>query len=62
MLSGLLGGADAATVLTRLRSHATHRIARYRELLAVVKGAGPEAAYRAEFAWVVAALDARTAG
>ncbi|MFC8147691.1 MerR family transcriptional regulator [Streptomyces paradoxus] len=61
-LSGLLGDADPATVLTRLRSHATDRVARYRELLALVKGAGPEAAYRAEFAWVVAALEARTAG
>ncbi|MEU3935457.1 MerR family transcriptional regulator [Streptomyces sp. NPDC029044] len=62
VLSRLLGDADPATVLTRLRSHATHRVARYRELLAVVKGGGPEAAYRAEFAWVVAALEARTAG
>ncbi|MZF86471.1 MerR family transcriptional regulator [Streptomyces sp. SID5643] len=62
VLSALLGDADPATVLTRLRSHATHRVARYRELLAVVKGAGPEAAYRAEFAWVVAALEAHTAG
>ncbi|WP_033313315.1 hypothetical protein RFN58_29625 [Streptomyces iakyrus] len=51
VLSALLGDADPATVLIRLRSHATHRVARYRELLAVVKGAGPEAAYRAEFAW-----------
>ena len=62
VLSGLLGDADPATVLARLRSHATHRVSRYRELFALVKGTGPEAAYRAEFAWVVAALEAPTAG
>ncbi|WP_030232051.1 MULTISPECIES: MerR family transcriptional regulator [unclassified Streptomyces] len=56
----LLGEADPAIVLDRLRSHATGRVARYRELLAAVKGTGPEAAYREEFAWVVAALEART--
>ncbi|MFF6916918.1 MerR family transcriptional regulator [Streptomyces sp. NPDC012466] len=62
VLRELLGDADPATVLARLRSHATQQVARYRELLAVVKGAGPEAAYREEFTWVVAALEARTAG
>jgi DNA-binding transcriptional MerR regulator len=61
VLGELLGDADPAAVLDRLRSHATDRVARYRELLAVVKGTGPEAAYREEFAWVVAALEARTA-
>lgn len=61
VLGELLGDADPAAVLYRLRSHATNRVARYRELLAVVKGTGPEAAYREEFAWVVAALEARTA-
>ncbi|MYS95528.1 MULTISPECIES: MerR family transcriptional regulator [Streptomyces] len=60
VLRELLGDADPGAVLDRLRSHATHRVARYRELLAVVKGAGPEAAYREEFAWVVAALEAHT--
>ncbi|GAP51891.1 MerR family transcriptional regulator [Streptomyces azureus] len=60
VLRELLGDADPATVLERLRSHATNRIARYRELLAVVKGTGPGAAYREEFAWVVAALEAHT--
>ncbi|MEU6917427.1 MerR family transcriptional regulator [Streptomyces olindensis] len=59
VLRELLGDADPATVLDRLRSHATDRVARYRELLAVVKGTGPEAAYREEFAWVVAALEVR---
>ncbi|MEU6183910.1 MerR family transcriptional regulator [Streptomyces coeruleorubidus] len=62
VLRELLGEADPATVLERLRSHATNRVARYRELLAVVKGTGPEAAYREEFAWVVAALEAHTGG
>ncbi|WP_232107782.1 MULTISPECIES: hypothetical protein [Streptomyces] len=33
--------------------------ARYRELLAVVKGLEPAAAHREEFVWVVAALEAR---
>ncbi|MEU1937403.1 MerR family transcriptional regulator [Streptomyces coeruleorubidus] len=60
VLRELLGEADPATVLERLRSHATNRVARYRELLAVVKGTGPYAAYREEFAWVVAALEAHT--
>ncbi|MFE6406236.1 MerR family transcriptional regulator [Streptomyces sp. NPDC057837] len=62
VLDAVLGTADPALVLDRLRSHATHRVARYRELLAVVKGTGPEAAHREEFAWVVAALEARVAG
>ncbi|GAA4331466.1 MerR family transcriptional regulator [Streptomyces venetus] len=62
VLRELLGDADPATVLDRLRSHATDRVARYRELLAIVKGAGPEAAYREEFAWVVAALETRAGG
>ncbi|WP_309094425.1 MerR family transcriptional regulator [Streptomyces sp.] len=61
VLDDLLGTADPTAVLDRLRSHATHRVARYRELLAVVKGAGPGAARREEFAWVVAALEARAA-
>ncbi|MEU6908249.1 helix-turn-helix domain-containing protein [Streptomyces coeruleorubidus] len=60
VLRELLSEADPATVLERLRSHATNRVARYRELLAVVKGTGPDAAYREEFAWVVAALEAHT--
>ncbi|MDG9711566.1 MerR family transcriptional regulator [Streptomyces sp. DH10] len=60
VLRELLGDADPATVLERLRSHATNRVGRYRELLAVVKGTGPDAAYREEFAWVVAALEAHT--
>ena len=40
----------------------SEEVARYRELLSVVKGRGPASAHRAEFAWVVAALEARTGG
>ncbi|GGT32884.1 helix-turn-helix domain-containing protein [Streptomyces chromofuscus] len=58
-LRGLLGDADPAEVLERLRSGADDRVTRYRELLAVVKGGEPAAAHREEFAWVVAALEAR---
>ncbi|GEC09090.1 MerR family transcriptional regulator [Streptomyces spinoverrucosus] len=59
VLRAVLGDADPADVLQRLRSSADDRVARYRELLAVVKGRGPAAAHREEFAWVVAALEAR---
>ncbi|MFD7707803.1 MerR family transcriptional regulator [Streptomyces sp. NPDC059785] len=62
VLRELIGDADPAVVLERMRTHTTDRIARYRELLAVVKGTGPEAAFREEFAWVVAALEARAGG
>ncbi|MBG0852394.1 MerR family transcriptional regulator [Streptomyces spinoverrucosus] len=58
VLRGLLGDADPADVLERLRSSADDRVARYRELLAVVKGREPAGARREEFAWVVAALEA----
>ncbi|MET9967854.1 MerR family transcriptional regulator [Streptomyces sp. NPDC006356] len=60
ILRDLLGDADPAAVLERLRSSVSDEVARYRELLAAVKGRGPAAAHRAEFAWVVAALEART--
>ena len=62
ILRDLLGDADPAAVLERLRSSVSDEVARYRELLAAVKGRGPAAAHRAEFAWVVAALEARTGG
>ena len=62
LLRGLLGNADAAEVLKRLEAGTNVRLARYRQLWAVVAGLGPQAAYEAEFAWVVAALRARTAG
>ncbi|MFE6625164.1 MerR family transcriptional regulator [Streptomyces sp. NPDC057740] len=62
ILRDLIGDADPAAVLERLRSGASDEVARYRELLATAKGHGPAAAHRAEFAWVVAALEARTGG
>ncbi|NUP17243.1 MAG: MerR family transcriptional regulator [Streptomyces sp.] len=62
ILRDLLGDADPAAVLERLRSGVSEEVARYRELLSVVKGRGPASAHRAEFAWVVAALEARTGG
>nr|WSY51654.1 MerR family transcriptional regulator [Streptomyces sp. NBC_00886] len=58
----VLGGGDLAVVLERMESVSNERLARYRELLSTLKGGGPEAAHREEFAWVVAALRARAAG
>ncbi|MEW1648462.1 MULTISPECIES: MerR family transcriptional regulator [unclassified Streptomyces] len=63
ILREVLGdGGDPAVVLERMVSASNDRLARYRELLATVKGGGPAAAHREEFAWVVAALRARVAG
>ncbi|MFI6015626.1 MerR family transcriptional regulator [Streptomyces sp. NPDC051243] len=62
ILRDLLGDADPAAVLERLRSTANDKVSRYRELLAVVKGQEPASARRAEFAWVVAALEVRAGG
>ncbi|MGN9762836.1 helix-turn-helix domain-containing protein [Streptomyces sp. SD31] len=59
ILRELLGDADPADVLERLKAGANDKVARYRELLAVVKGQGTASAHRAEFTWVVAALEAR---
>ncbi|RPF36402.1 MerR family transcriptional regulator [Streptomyces sp. TLI_185] len=61
LLRGLLGDADPAEVLKRLEAGSNVRVARYRQLMAAVKGLGPQAAYEPEFAWVVAALKARVA-
>ncbi|WP_051834053.1 MerR family transcriptional regulator [Streptomyces sp. NRRL S-646] len=61
LLRGLLGDADPAEVLKRLEAGTNVRVARYRQLWAVVAGLGPQAAYEPEFAWVVAALRARVA-
>jgi hypothetical protein len=61
ILREVLGDGNPAAVLERLESASNDRLARYRELLSTVKGAGPAAAHRAEFAWVVAALRARSA-
>jgi DNA-binding transcriptional MerR regulator len=55
------GRADRAAVLERVKASHNIRLARYRELLATLKGT-PVPAYAEEFAWVVAALEARAAG
>jgi DNA-binding transcriptional MerR regulator len=62
LLAGLLGDADRAEVLKRLEAGTNLRLARYRELSAVVNGLEPQPSYEEEFAWVVAALRARIAG
>ncbi|MGX5212481.1 helix-turn-helix domain-containing protein [Streptomyces violaceus] len=61
VLRDLLGDTDRAAVLERLTAASNVRVARYRELQAIVNGLGPQPAYDEEFAWVVAALEARTA-
>lgn len=60
LLREVLGDGDPAAVLARMESASNDRLARYRELLSTVKGAGTPSAHRAEFGWVVAALVART--
>ncbi|MGC0329411.1 DNA-binding transcriptional MerR regulator [Streptomyces sp. SAI-170] len=59
LLRQLLGDADRAEVLERLEAAGNLRMARYRELWAVVKGLEPQPTYEKEFAWVVAALRSR---
>ncbi|MET7980009.1 MerR family transcriptional regulator [Streptomyces mirabilis] len=58
LLREVLGDGDPAAVLARTESASNDRLARYRELLSTVKGAGTPSAHRAEFGWVVAALRA----
>ncbi|MEV5549895.1 MerR family transcriptional regulator [Streptomyces sp. NPDC052309] len=58
VLRDLLGDADREAVLERMESASNDRLARYRELLGVLKGT-PVPPHREEFAWVVAALRAR---
>ncbi|MFI9605341.1 MerR family transcriptional regulator [Streptomyces sp. NPDC052043] len=58
VLDDLLGDADPATVLERLEASHDVGLARYRELLATLKGTSAPA-YRTEFAWVITALRAR---
>ncbi|MFI8951811.1 MerR family transcriptional regulator [Streptomyces sp. NPDC053750] len=60
VLRDLLGDADRAAVRERLQAAFDPRVARYRELTARVRGAGPQPEHREEFAWVVAALRERT--
>ncbi|MFI9824073.1 MerR family transcriptional regulator [Streptomyces sp. NPDC052013] len=62
ILRGLIGDADPAAVRERLVAGTNVRLARYRELSAIVNGLEPPSSYEAEFAWVVAALEARAAG
>ncbi|WSQ11934.1 MerR family transcriptional regulator [Streptomyces sp. NBC_01231] len=62
VLRSMLGDADLDEVLERLEAASTARLARYRELSAVVKGLEPQSAYTEEFSWVVAALRARAGG
>jgi DNA-binding transcriptional MerR regulator len=62
VLRQLLGDADPAAVLERLSAASNLRVARYRELWALVKGLEPQPSHEEEFAWVVAALRVRTAG
>lgn len=58
----LIGAADPAVVRERLTAVTNVRLARYRELSALVNGLEPPSAHEEQFRWVVAALDARTAG
>ncbi|MGW3728416.1 helix-turn-helix domain-containing protein [Streptomyces sp. NPDC000851] len=58
ILRGLLGNADRAAVLERLTAASNTRVARYRELSAVVNGLERQPAHEEEFSWVVAALHA----
>ncbi len=60
VLDGLLGDADRAAVLERMESAAHVELARFRELTALVRGTGPLPTHAEEFAWVVAALRARS--
>ncbi|WP_062641902.1 helix-turn-helix domain-containing protein [Streptomyces maremycinicus] len=60
VLRDLLGDTDRAAVLERMKATHNVRLARYRELMAVLKGA-TLSAHEEEFAWVVAALEVRTA-
>ncbi|MET8829614.1 MerR family transcriptional regulator [Streptomyces sp. NPDC004610] len=54
-------GVDWTAVQERLEAMTDDRVARYRELVSRVKGRGPAAAHREEFAWVVAAVRHRAA-
>ncbi|MGW2724352.1 helix-turn-helix domain-containing protein [Streptomyces sp. NPDC001492] len=60
VLRKLFGNADRAEILERVRATHNVRLARYRELLGILKGT-PVKAYEEEFAWVGAALEAHAA-
>ena len=53
--------ADSAAVLERLAAATDVRLARYRELSAIVNGLEPTSSYEKEFWWVVAALESQVA-
>ncbi|MFF4958690.1 MerR family transcriptional regulator [Streptomyces sp. NPDC001222] len=59
VLRELLGDADPVAVLERMETAFDERVARYRALLSVVNGS-PAPPHGEDFAWVVAALRART--
>lgn len=59
VLHDLLGVADPAAVLERIRATHNVRLARYRELLGILKGT-PVQSYADDWSWVAAALEART--
>ncbi|MFB6678847.1 MerR family transcriptional regulator [Streptomyces sp. NPDC056390] len=62
VLRGLLGGgADLAAVLERMEAAANDDVARFRDLVSLVRGLETLPRHNEEFAWVVAALRARTA-
>ncbi|MGI5458123.1 MerR family transcriptional regulator [Streptomyces sp. CA-249302] len=60
VLRDLFGDTDHAAVLERIDATHNPRLARYRELLGILKGT-PMHTYAEEFSWVGAALRARTA-
>ncbi|MFI0242389.1 MerR family transcriptional regulator [Streptomyces sp. NPDC016845] len=62
VLRGLLGDADRAEALQRLEAAANHDVARFRDLVSLVRGLEPTRRPDQEFAWVVAALRAHPAG
>ncbi|RVU20469.1 MerR family transcriptional regulator [Streptomyces antnestii] len=63
VLRGLLGGdADLAAVLQRMEAAANEDVARFRDLVSLVRGLETLPRHEEEFAWVVAALRARTGG
>ncbi|MGW3359432.1 helix-turn-helix domain-containing protein [Streptomyces bungoensis] len=58
VLRELLGDADPVAVLARMKATHNPRLARYRQLIGVLKGT-PVSAHEEDFGWVVAALEAR---
>jgi hypothetical protein len=61
-LEGVLHPRAGADLPERVTSAAHADLARFREPAALVRGVEPLSAHTEEFAWVVAALRARTAG